>query len=203
MNRRAHWDRIFTTKASDDVSWFQPEPTVSLRLLDAAGMTSASCVIDIGGGDSYLVDRLVQRGLDCIYVLDVSAAALARAKARLGQLQDRVTWIEADVTGDWDIPPVDLWHDRAMFHFLTDASDRRRYVEHVRRAVKSGGAIVMGTFALDGPETCSGLPVMRYSPESLSVELGPEFQLSESLHELHRTPSGIMQSFCYARFTRS
>ena len=202
MDRQAHWDQIFTTKASDALSWFQPEPTLSLQLLDAAGMTTASCVIDIGGGDSRLVDRLVERGLDCVFVLDLSGIALARAKARLGRLQDRVRWIEADVTGEWDVPVVDIWHDRAVFHFLTDASDRRRYVDHMRRAVKAHGAVVMATFALDGPEECSGLPVMRYSPETLSAELGSEFQLSESSHEQHHTPFGTVQSFCYTRFGR-
>jgi SAM-dependent methyltransferase len=136
-------------------------------------------------------------------VLDVSGAALERAKARLGAIQDRVTWIEADVTGEWNVPSVDIWHDRAVFHFLTDAEDRHRYVEHLRRAVKPGGAVVMATFALDGPERCSALPVVRYSPETLSAELGSEFQLLESSRELHRTPSGALQSFWYARFAHS
>ena len=165
-------------------------------------MTTASCVIDIGGGDSRLVDRLVERGLQCVFVLDVSGAALERAKARLGTRQEHVTWIEADVTGDWVVPAVDIWHDRAVFHFLTDASDRRHYVEPIRRAVKPGGAVVMATFALDGPEQCSGLPVVRYSSETLSTELGSEFRVTESRHEQHQTPSGNVQSFCYTRFTR-
>jgi len=202
MNRQAHWDRIYTTKASDAVSWFEPEPITSLRLIDAAMMTSGTCVIDIGGGNSHLVDRLVDRGLRCVFVLDVSEAALALAKARLAARGTCVRWIQADVTGEWDEPVVDIWHDRAVFHFLTAIDDRRRYVEHVRRAVKGGGAVIMAAFALDGPETCSGLPVVRYSPETLSAELGSEFRLVESQREGHRTPSGGMQPFCYARFTR-
>ena len=202
MDRKSHWERVFATKASDVVSWFQPEPTGSLRLLDAAGMTTASCVIDIGGGDSRLVDRLIERGLQCVFVLDVSHAALERAKARLGTRQEHATWIEADVTGDWVVPTVDIWHDRAVFHFLTDASDRRHYLDHLRRAVKPGGAVVMATCALDGPEKCSGLPVVRYSPETVSAELGSAFRLAESLHEQHQTPSGAVQSFCYTRFAR-
>jgi SAM-dependent methyltransferase len=203
MNRKAHWDRVYATKASDAVSWFQPEPATSLCLFDAAGVTPESCVIDIGGGDSRLVDRLVERGLSCVFVLDVSAAALARARMRLGAQGERVMWIEADVAGEWDEPTVDIWHDRAVFHFLTDAEDRRRYVAHMRRAVRPGGAVVIATFALDGPDRCSGLPVMRYSPETLSTEIGREFRLSESLHEQHHTPSGAVQSFCYALFTRT
>jgi SAM-dependent methyltransferase len=202
MNPKAHWENIYTTKASDALSWFQPEPMVSLRLLDAAGMTTASYVIDIGGGDSRLVDRLVERGLDGVFVLDVSGAALARAKARLGEQQKRVTWIEADVTGEWDTPAIDIWHDRAVFHFLTDSEDRQRYMAHMRRVVHPGGAVVMAASALDGPEKCSGLPVMRYSPETLSAEVGSEFRLAESLNEAHHPPSGAMQSFCYTRFIR-
>jgi SAM-dependent methyltransferase len=165
-------------------------------------VTTDSRVIDIGGGDSRLVDRLVDRGLRGIFVLDVSGAALARAKARLGEQQTRVAWIEADVIGRWDVPAVDIWHDRATFHFLTDPDDRRRDVEHVRRAVKPGGAVVMATFALDGPEKCSGLPVMRYSPATLNVELGSGFLVAESVNEQHQTPSGTMQAFCYTRFIR-
>ena len=114
MDRKAHWDRIYTTKAPDEVSWFQSEPAASLRLLDGAGMTAESCVIDIGGGDSRLVDRLLDRGLHCLFVLDISAAALARAKARLGVQERHVTWIEADVTAEWNVPSVDIWHDRAV-----------------------------------------------------------------------------------------
>jgi SAM-dependent methyltransferase len=203
MNRKAHWDRVYATKASDAVSWFQPEPALSLRLLAAAGMTPESCVIDIGGGDSRLVDRLVERGLSCLFVLDVSVAALARARLRLGAQGARVTWIEADVAGEWDEPAVDIWHDRAVFHFLTEAEDRRRYLAHMRRAVRPGGAAAIATFALDGPDRCSGLPVTRYSPETLSTEIGREFRLSEAFHEQHHTPSGTLQSFCYALFTRT
>jgi SAM-dependent methyltransferase len=202
MNRQAHWDQIFSTKASDEVSWFQAEPAASLRLLDAAGMTTASRVIDIGGGDSWLVDRLLDRGVHSIVVLDVSGTALARARARLGERQSRVTWIEADVTGAWDGGDVDIWHDRAAFHFLTDADDRQRYVTHLRHAVTLGGAAIIATFALDGPDTCSGLPVVRYSPETLGAELGSEFRIAESRNERHQTPSGMVQSFCYIRFTR-
>ncbi len=202
MDRKTHWEQIYTTKASNAVSWYQVEPALSLRLLDNAGLGPTSRVIDVGGGDSRLVDCLVARGLSGVTVLDVSGAALARAGARLGPKQLAVTWIEADVTGEWSVPPVDIWHDRAVFHFLTDGRDRARYATHLREAVKPGGAVVIATFALDGPEKCSGLPVVRCSGETLAAELGAEFHLVETASELHQTPFGTVQSFCYNRFTR-
>jgi SAM-dependent methyltransferase len=142
----------------------------------------------VGGGDSRLVDHLVARGLRCVTVVDISGVALSRAMERLPGAP--VTWIEADVAGEWSAPPVDLWHDRAVFHFLADAADRARYVEHLRRILKSGGQAIIATFALDGPPKCSGLPVVRYSPETLSAELGPEFRLDETLRDEHHTPRG-------------
>jgi len=157
-------------------------------------------VIDIGGGDSRLVDHLVARGVRCVTILDISGAALRRAAERLPGAS--VTWIEADVTGSWTTPQVDLWHDRAVFHFLTDASDRSRYVEHLMNILKPRGQAIFATFALDGPSKCSGLPVMRYSAATLSAELGPRFRLVETLDDEHETPSGGMQKFCYGRFVR-
>jgi SAM-dependent methyltransferase len=157
-------------------------------------------VIDIGGGDSRLVDHLVARGVQCVTVVDISGTALRRAAARLPLAP--VTWIETDVTGPWTAPPVDLWHDRAVFHFLTDGSDRSRYLEHLLNILKPGGQAVFATFALDGPSTCSGLPVMRYSAATLSAALGPGFRLVETLHDDHQTPSGSVQNFCYSRFIR-
>jgi hypothetical protein len=136
-------------------------------------------------------------------VLDVSGTALARARARLGEAAGRVTWIEADVTGDWSVPPVDAWHDRAVFHFLTDSRDRRAYIRRLDATLKRGGTAVIAAFALDGPERCSGLPVCRYSPATLAAELGPGLELVDSVTEAHRTPSGGVQSFMYARFVRT
>jgi SAM-dependent methyltransferase len=160
-------------------------------------------VIDVGGGDSHLADHLVARGVRCITVLEISAVALARARARLGEKQHAVRWIEADVTSGWPAEPVDIWHDRAVFHFLTDAGDRARYLTRLRQAVKPRGNVIMATFALDGPTKCSGLPVMRYSAETLGAELGPGFALADAVTEGHRTPAGIMQSFCYSWFRRT
>lgn len=202
MDRKAHWDRVYTTKASNRVSWFQLEPTVSLRFLERTGLTAATCVIDIGGGDSRLVDHLVARGLRCVTVLDVSAASLARARARLGERADRVRWIDADVTGPWTVPQVDIWHDRAVFHFMTEAEDRMRYVAHLRDVLKPGGTVIIGTFAPDGPERCSGLPVCRYDAAGIGAELGEGFTLVETVLDAHHTPAGTVQSFSYSRFVR-
>jgi SAM-dependent methyltransferase len=148
------------------------------------------------------VDALVARGLRCLAILDISAAALARARVRLGPAGGVPTWIVADVTTDWSFEPVDIWHDRAVFHFLTDEKDRARYREHLRTGLKPGGTAIIATFALDGPEKCSGLTVARYSPETLAAELGQDFQLVSSSNHAHRTPSGATQSFQYSRFTR-
>lgn len=203
MRRREHWNAVYATKGETDVSWFESCPTVSLQLLDAAGLTPESCVLDVGGGDSRLVDQLAARGLDCLAVLDVSGAALERARARLGARAHVPIWIEADVAGEWSLKPMDIWHDRAVFHFLTEETDRRRYREHMRQTLKPGGAAIIATFALDGPETCSGLPVRRYSAELLSAEFGDAFTLVESLPHMHATPWGGTQAFQYSRFVRS
>ncbi|MFN7983269.1 MAG: class I SAM-dependent methyltransferase [Vicinamibacterales bacterium] len=202
MSRTEHWNRVYTTKG-EHVSWFEAVPETSLRMLDAAGITSGSCVIDIGGGDSRLVDALLDRGLRCITVLDVSGAALERARQRLGESAAIPVWIEADVAGDWSAPAADIWHDRAVFHFLTDASDRARYLQHLRSVLKPGGSAIIATFALDGPEQCSSLPVVRYSPDTLAAVLGPEFTLADSASHTHTTPWGSTQSFQYSRFVRT
>ena len=141
------------------------------------------------------MDQLLDRGLDCLAVLDVSGVALERARTRLGRKASRVRWIEADVTGRWTVPRVDIWHDRAVFHFLTEAVDRAHYVARVRSAVKAGGTVIMAIFAPDGPLRCSGLPVCRYDASSLVAELGPEFVLVDTVAESHQTPSGVRQSF--------
>jgi trans-aconitate methyltransferase len=171
-------------------------------MMDAAGLNSETCVLDVGGGDSRLVDVLAERGLDCLAVLDVSGAALHRAQDRLGAKAMVPIWIEADVAGDWSLKPMDIWHDRAVFHFLTDADDRQRYLVHLRHTLKVGGTAIVATFAPDGPEKCSGLPVRRYSPKSLAAELGSDLVLVDAVPYLHATPWGAMQSFQYSRFTR-
>ena len=157
----------------------------------------------MGGGESRLVDVLLARGVTCIGVLDVAAAALHRAQARLGEKAADVAWIQADVTGVWSWKDVDIWHDRAVFHFLTERVDRDRYKARLAEMLKRGGSAIMATFALDGPEKCSGLPVIRYSPEMLTSELGSEFVLVDSRHHIHTTPWGTTQAFQYSRLKRT
>lgn len=202
MQRADHWNQVYTTKAEQDVSWFEALPALSLEMLEAAGVTRDTCVLDVGGGDSHLVDVLAARGLDCLAVLDVSSAALDRARRRLGDAARVPTWIAADVTGDWTLEPMDVWHDRAVFHFLTAPDDRDAYKQHLRTTLKPGGTAIIATFAPDGPEKCSGLPVQRYSPEALADELGSEFELVEARPHVHTTPWGSTQSFQYSRLRR-
>lgn len=203
MNRRAHWDLVYTTKQSNEVSWFQAMPTRSLALLREAGAGPHTTIIDIGGGDSTLVDSVITDRLGTITVLDISSAALARARARLGERAREVTWREADVTSV-ALPSAafDIWHDRAVFHFLTDADDRARYVAVAAAAMRPGGTLIMATFAADGPTRCSGLDVVRYSPEGLAETLGSDFRLLRSFGDAHHTPSGGEQRFLYAVFRR-
>jgi SAM-dependent methyltransferase len=201
MNRQQHWNDVYTRKAEADVSWFEVLPSLSVRMIESAGVGPDTCVVDVGGGDSRLVDHLSAQGLDCLAVLDVSGAALRRAQARLGPAAAALTWIEADVTGNWSLNPMDIWHDRAVFHFLMESHDRRAYVGHLRRTLKTGGTAIIATFAPDGPDKCSGLPVCRYSPDRLAAELGDDFKLVESLTHRHQTPWGATQSFQYSRLT--
>ena len=202
MSRESHWNAIYRAKREQDLSWFEGVPATSLAMIEAAGLTTDSCVIDVGGGESRLVDALLARGLHCLAVLDVSAEALRHARARLGAQSDLVTWIEADVTGNWQLKPMDIWHDRAVFHFLTDSEDRNRYCAHVRGTLKPHGSAIIATFALDGPPSCSGLPVVRYSPETLVAEFGADFSLVEARSYRHVTPRGEEQSFQYSRLLR-
>ena len=202
MHRKEHWERVYTTRGEQDVSWFESLPAVSLQMLEASGLKPDTCVLDVGGGDSRLVDALAARGMDCLAVLDVSGAALHRAQSRLGDRAHIPVWIEADVTGDWTLKPMDVWHDRAVFHFLTTLEDQGKYLEHLSAVLKVQGSAIIATFAPDGPERCSDLPVARYSPESLAERLGAGFALVESRRYVHSTPWGTTQAFQYSRFTR-
>jgi hypothetical protein len=202
MNRQQHWDTIFATKGERDLSWFESLPETSVRMLEAAGLNADTCVLDVGAGDSHLVDHLISRGLDCLAVLDISGSALARAQSRLGQFASIPIWIESDVAGTWSLKPMDIWHDRAVFHFLTTDQDREHYRTRLLQTLKAGGSAILATFAMDGPEQCSGLPVVRYSADSLSHELGPDFDLVETVPHIHTTPWGGSQPFVYCRFRR-
>jgi len=198
--RQAHWESVYTTKSEREVSWFQETPAPSLELLALIGATRRSAVIDVGGGASRLVDCLVAQGYEDITVLDLSPAALAAAKARLADQVDRIQWIAADVTTWAPSRAYDVWHDRAAFHFLVESADQAAYVERLRRALRRGGAAIIGTFAPDGPPMCSGLPVARWDAASLGALLGPDFVLVDArLHE-HVTPRGAKQRFQFATF---
>ena len=202
MGRQQHWDTVYATKGERDVSWFEPSPDVSLAMIEAAGVGPDTCIIDIGGGDSRLVDALVSRGVTCVAVLDVAREALLRAQTRLGDKAGEVAWIQADVTGAWSWKDADIWHDRAVFHFLTERADRDKYKARLAEMLKRGGSAIIATFALEGPEKCSGLPVNRYSPETLASELGDEFVLVDSRRHTHTTPWGATQAFQYSLFNR-
>ena len=201
-SRQHHWEKVYTTKGESEVSWFQETPALSLELIALAGAMPNSAIIDIGGGASRLVDHLVSRGFQDLTVLDLSAAALASARSRIGAKADRVTWITADVTLWQPSRTYDVWHDRAVFHFLTEAGQRRAYVESVKKALTAGGSLIVSTFGPTGPERCSGLAAMRYDASTLGGELGDRFRLVDSSLDLHETPSGAVQQFlsCWYRF---
>jgi len=199
MNAKEHWESIYKTKADDGLSWTQPEPALSLKLI-AQACTSGR-VLDVGGGCSVLTDRLIERGYS-VTVLDISQAALDRARAYLGNRALLVRWLVADITSTAILDACDVWHDRAVFHFLTEPAQRAAYKTSLLQALSVGGHAVIGTFALDGPEKCSGLPVQRYSPTSLAAELGPQLTLLTSEQETHLTPWGASQSFQFSLFKR-
>ncbi len=202
MDSKQHWEQVYATKSSDSVSWFQEHADQSLRLIHNTGLGTNTAIIDVGGGASNLVDDLVAEGYTDLTVLDLSSAALGVAKQRLGKQADAVHWMEGDITrAEFPKHRFDIWHDRAVFHFLTDPTDRHAYVERVMQAVRPGGHVIVATFAADGPEKCSGLPVMRYQPEGLHAEFGDAFLLVSHKKELHHTPFGTDQQFvyCYCR----
>lgn len=203
MDRKRHWEEVYAVKRPDEVSWYQPRPERSLELLAAAGAGPGSAIVDAGGGDSTLVDALLEGGFTDVTVLDLSGAALARARSRLGQRAAAVRWIEADVTRA-NLPPAsyDVWHDRALFHFLTDPDDRARYVSAAADAVRPGGTLIVAAFAVDGPTRCSGLEAVRYDAPALARQFADSFDLVRSLDDVHLTPSGAEQRFIYAVLRR-
>jgi hypothetical protein len=203
IDRRAHWGGVYAAKGASEVSWFEHTPGVSLALIEQAGTRREHPVIDVGGGASHLVDALLERGFSDISVLDISGEALAKSRARLGEGAGRVRWIEADIVAWQPGQQYRLWHDRAVFHFLTDARDRRAYVQALLAALPVGGQAIIATFAPDGPERCSGLPVVRYDAAALGRALGDSLELQETRPHLHRTPWGSTQSFQFSRFRRA
>jgi len=202
MSDKLHWEHIYQTKALDQVSWYQTQPHESLNFIRRTSVEKTARIIDVGAGASNLVDCLLEEGFQDITVLDISSVALNSAQARLGSRAEAVKWIEDDIT-QCALPEsiYDVWHDRAVFHFLTNPQDRRKYVAAVNHSLKPGGHIIVASFALDGPTQCSGLDVMRYSPNSLHDEFGDNFDLKDSRRETHQTPFNTQQKFiyCYCR----
>lgn len=202
MSSRLHWDNVYQTKTATEVSWFQEHAERSLEFIRNTGVAKDGHIMDVGGGASTLADDLLRDGYRNVTVLDISPAALEAAKKRLGLDAFRVHWRVADITQiEFPAASVDVWHDRAVFHFLTSPHDRQRYVQSVLNAVKPGGHVIVATFAEDGPLQCSGLETMRYRPDTLHGEFGAEFDLVKSANEVHHTPAGKDQKFvyCYCR----
>lgn len=198
MDTQTHWDKIYTEKALDQVSWYRPHLEISLALIEQAGAGVSASIIDIGAGESTLVDDLLARGYSDLTILDISQAAIAASRKRLGDAAERVRWLVADITqAELEPSAYDVWHDRAVFHFLTAAADRRAYVRQVVRTVRRGGHIIVSAFGPEGPTRCSGLDVVRYDAESLHAEFGANFRLLSSSRHLHKTPFGTTQQFLY------
>jgi len=203
MDRGSHWDNVFSRRQPTELSWYQPQLRISLELISSLQLPYDSNIIDVGGGDSTLVDDLLGRGYTSVAVLDISPVALERAKKRLGQRATRVKWIIGDVTQvNLAEGKYDLWHDRALFHFLIESEERQQYIKTMQRALRKGGYWVVATFAPEGPEVCSGLPTMRYSPKALGELVGTDYKLIESRKELHKKPQGGAQEFVYCVFQK-
>ena len=198
MDVQAHWERIYSQKSADEVSWYRPHLETSLALIAQAASSPSASIIDVGGGESTLVDDLLARGYADITVLDISQTAIDANRERLGKAAERLRWLVADIT-QVELAPAsyELWHDRAVFHFLTEPRDRVAYIRQAARAVKPGGHVIVSAFGLEGPVKCSGLEVVRYDTESLHAEFGARFRLIESSKELHQTPLGTTQQFLY------
>jgi SAM-dependent methyltransferase len=200
MNRKTHWESIYTDQSPLAVSWFQKEPRLSLQLITNTGFSTEAAIIDIGGGASVLIDHLFEGGFRHLAVLDISGTALSHAKQRLGPTAKQIEWFETDVTTFVAPHPFDLWHDRAVFHFLTEASDRKRYVDTLKQTLKPGGHLIIAAFAIGGPTRCSGLDIVQYDADKLARELGEDFTLVEQVSEIHVTPTNQEQLFGYFRF---
>ncbi len=198
MGTQAHWEHVYGTKAPTEVSWFRPHLETSLSLIERVAGDRSASIIDVGGGESTLVDDLIGRGYRNVTVLDISGTAIEHTKKRLDSASQQVTWLMADITeAGLPMRTYDVWHDRAVFHFLMEPTQRLAYVRQVSSAVKPGGHVIVGSFGPEGPTKCSGLDVMRYDADSLHAEFGARFRLVESSKELHRTPFGTTQQFLY------
>lgn len=202
LEKKQHWENVYSSKSDREVSWFREHLDNSLKMILATGVGTDAAIIDVGGGSSTLVDDLLADGFVDLTVLDISRSALDRSRERLGVKAQNVEWVDADIT-DVQLPEgrFDVWHDRAVFHFLTDEGDRKRYIELVLRSLKPGGHIIVASFGPNGPMKCSGLDVVRYSPSEMSETFGGNFEMLSSISETHNTPFGTSQEFvyCYCR----
>jgi 2-polyprenyl-3-methyl-5-hydroxy-6-metoxy-1,4-benzoquinol methylase len=201
-DRKAHWERVHAAKGETGVSWYQADPRLSLEMIRRVSPRAGGSIIDVGGGASLLVDRLLDLPFERIAVLDIAGTALGKARTRLGSRAGWVEWITADVTEIQTVGTFDVWHDRAVFHFLTDAMDRSRYLDLARKTVAPGGHLIIASFADDGPTRCSDLDVCRYNAESMAAELGESFSLVDQAREMHVTPWNSSQAFFYGVFRR-
>ena len=199
---KTHWENVYQKESPEDLSWYQDKPEMSLKLIAATGVGFDGNLIDIGGGASKLGSLLVAQGFTKVTVLDIAAHSIEQAKLLIGEQANKIQWIEADATNYNFAEKYDIWHDRAAFHFLTDIHDRKRYVGAVQQSLNTGGHLIIATFGLKGPRKCSGLHVVRYSPETLHNEFGNNFDLVESFVEVHSTPSKVQQEFIFCRFTK-
>jgi 2-polyprenyl-3-methyl-5-hydroxy-6-metoxy-1,4-benzoquinol methylase len=201
-NRKDHWERVYQKQVPTEVGWYQAFPVTSLKLIKNTGVGHDSRIIDVGGGTSKLSEQLLHQGYKELTVLDISSNSIKKAKSQLGEKSCRINWIEGDVTRYGFKEQYDVWHDRAVFHFLTKIEDRKGYVNSLNIALKLNGHLIIATFSLEAPPKCSGLPVVRYSPETLQNELRDNFNLVETLVEDHATPSGVKQNFIFCRFIK-
>ena len=204
MSQKNHWEEVYSTESTQKLGWYEPHLQTSLSWIRGLNLAVDAPVIDVGGGTSTLVDDLLEAGYRSITVLDISEKAASSAKARLGKRAELVTWLEGEITSV-DLPThyYELWHDRAVFHFLTEHEQQRKYRDNLLRALKPGGHLIISTFAPEAPAKCSGLPVQRYSPEQLENTVGGEFELKHHLKELHITPGGVEQMYLYCQFHRT
>ena len=201
-NKKDHWEKVYQHQPLHTSGWYQPIPSSSLQLIQAGDFSKNQSVIDIGGGDSLLVDHLLEMGYSDISVLDISEAAIERAKKRLGELTKRVDWIYSDITEFQINKTFDLWHDRACLHFLTQIDELNLYKDKVNRSVSSGGTMILGTFSKTGPKKCSGLPIRQYDSTELTELFSEYFELSETFESVHVTPSGNTQNYVFCRFKK-
>lgn len=203
FDRKKHWENIYSTKELETCSWFQPSPATSLEFIEQSGITKSSKIIDIGGGDSFLTDRLLEKGYTDITVLDISEAALERAKQRLGNKANQVKWVVGDAASFVPSETYDLWHDRAAFHFLTDQRDVTNYALIAKHALNNQGILVIGTFSENGPKKCSGIDIKQYSAEGLSNVFKNGFKRLKCLNVDHPTPFNTTQNFTFCSFQKS